>query len=226
MFFSTPRTTTLSLLFFLLASPVREAGASECPSGVAIVDGQESIDLVCEAANEAVRLLATCGIVQRSPFRARIVVDLPEECPPSALGFFDASTDQVIVASYEECLEMTDSEDRFGIPMSRPLYRSLLVHEFAHALVNQNADIERTAHEYIAYVTQFASMESDLRNRIMTKYPHHNPIEDRELNSSYFYLSPPDFAVKAYSHFNMPGKGCGFVQDLVQGHRKLPPGTP
>lgn len=110
--------------------------------------------------------------------------------------------------------------------MSRPLYRSLLVHEFAHALVDQNAAIGRADHEYIAYVTQFASMESGLRDRITAKYPHPAPIDDRELNTSYFYLSPPDFAVKAFSHFNMPDKGCEFMQELIQGSRILPPGTP
>lgn len=225
MCLSTSRIAITSLLFLLIAVPIRQAGASGCPSGVAFVDGEEPVDVVCDAAHEVVRLLDACGIVQYKPFRARIVAELPVECPPNALGFFNASTKEVVVATYDTCVEMTDSDDRFGIAMSRPLYRSLLVHEFVHALVDQHADISRAGHEYIAYVIQFASMDTRLRNRIKMQYPHMAPVAEKELNDNYFYLSPPDFATKAYSHFNMPGNGCGFIQDLIHGNKKLPSGN-
>lgn len=218
------RSASAFLFLVLINIFVSEADAWQCPSGFAFVAGEGDFGLVCEAAEGAVEELGMCGIKQNKPFRAFVVAELPEECPPNALGFYDASTDRVVVATYDTCVEITESDKRFGVPMSKPLYRSLLVHEFVHALVEQNAKVNRPGHEYIAYAIQLKSMESELRAQIKRNYPHPVPITENELNDNYFYLSPPDFAVKAYNHFATPGNGCGFIRDLIQGRRRLPSG--
>src|SRR5690606_11844739 len=53
----------------------------------------------------------------------------------------------------------------FGVPTDRDLYRSLAAHEAAHALASANFTVRPPsiqAHEYIAYVTMFSTMEPAL----------------------------------------------------------------
>jgi hypothetical protein len=113
------------------------------------------------------------------------------------------------------------------MPITLPLYRSLIVHELAHAVIAQVGDeavLGRVEHEYLAYATQFAVMESSLRSLILAGHPVTQPVRQAELSEVYFGLSPARFAVKAYLHFIAPGNGCGFAHQLIEGTRKLPSG--
>lgn len=201
-----------------------------CPADAASVTAEQRdhVRPVCHAARRARRMLADCGIRQREPVRVFVVNHLVPEFPEHDLGFFDSHTDRVVVPTYEKSIDVTEKMDRFGVPMTRRLYRSLLIHEVTHAIVNQNVGTTRlnvAGYEYISYTIQFLSMGHELRGKILEKYPHDSPVKVKELSESYFYLSPPDFAVKSYIHFDMPANACSFVRDLLRGNRSLPSGV-
>ena len=61
----------------------------------------------------------------------------------------------------------------WGEPAGRALYRSAAAHEVAHAVVACHADpaLPVPAHEYVAYVVMFATMEPALRVRLLARYP-------------------------------------------------------
>lgn len=179
-------TIPIYAFFFVVAASIGET-TIDCPSGLASVtaEGEEHRTTVCDAARQASQLLAECGVLQRKPLRVSVVTELPEECPKHALSFYNTRTDTIIVPTLEKCVDLTKDADRFGIPMSRRLYSSILVHESTHAIVAQNVPLKNlnfTGQEYVAYVFQLLSMNPALRAQILRQFPHSPKITIRQLN--------------------------------------------
>lgn len=190
-----------ALVLLVCTVPV-SAEVRHCPAGLAEVTAtsEASAASVCRAADELAGRLAACGLVPKSSVTVHVVPRLPDECPETALAYFDARTRTVTVPTYEECVRLAGPSGRWGVPMTPALYRSLVVHELTHAVVAQNAGpvmIGRAAHEYLAYAFQFDLMEPGVRSRILALYPHAGPVQLAELSETYFGLSPERFAVKA-----------------------------
>jgi len=182
---------------------------------------------VCEAAQDALKALAECGIKPRKPLQVRIVDRFPDHRYDNFLSFFDALGDKAVVADFDTTKARTSDAGWFDLPMSRALYRSLLVHELVHAVAHQaagNVEIGRAGHEYLAYAIQLDTMEPSLRERILGRFPRRKTVTVRQLNESYLDFSSQRFAVKAYRHFTDAGNGCAFIRELVSGFRKLPSG--
>lgn len=144
------------------------------------------------------------------------------------LAYFDARAIEVVVPSFETARSMTRGEGFLGQPMSRGLYRGLVAHEVAHAVIEpalrDHERINPAPHEYVAYATLFATLPPDLRNQILHVFPHRSPVMIDELSALYLALSPADFAVKAHLHFEMPEHGCRFIEGLLSGVVRLPTG--
>lgn len=216
-----------AFLVVLVAAPVHSA---PCPSGLIEVEAGDdrTVGLVCGAGEAVLLALATCGIDLQQRFQVAIVRRLPRGHSLHYLGYFDRGAGRVVVLEYPRCVEKTAAfGGLFDLPMTPALYRSLLIHEITHAVIEQNKSASRlrkAAHEYAAYAIQLSTMDGELRRRILASYPHAAPIADRELSGLYHDLSPADFAVKAYLHFTMPDNGCDYLRDLLRGERTLPTG--
>lgn len=224
----TGKATGFALLLTLL-SPAGGTDAHRCATGPAVVsaDAEGAPDVVCRAAREAATRLAACGLVARRPVSVRVVRDLGDECPPHALGYYDARTQEVIVPTYNVCVRLAGPDGRFGVALSPEMYRSLIVHELTHAITHQLVHprkLERTAYEYVAYAIQFTAMDPEVSAQILRQQGIDGPVGVRDLSDTYFSLSPARFAVKAYLHFRDPANGCGFLHDVIAGRVKLPVG--
>jgi hypothetical protein len=199
--------------------PDDENHALDCPdSAVRVLAPTRAQALIaCEAAAQASRFLASHGLDVSRPFTLRIASGLPPGSDSGAVGCYDRNRQQAWVLIDTEC---RDTQAFFGLPMTPSLYRSLIVHEVAHGFAQANFRADPpgiVAHEYIAYVTQLASLPIELRQRILDKHPA-STIESVGFLNSYVYLMDPGaFAAIAWRHHNSPEGGTAFMNAVLQG---------
>src|SRR5512139_2078818 len=138
---------------------------TRCAGGVVLVRSADGADasLVCGASRDAVAFLESQGLTAPAEVSIEVARKLPEIADPSAAGCYLKRENRVIVLGYAE---FKNFGTWFGLPIDRDLYRSLVVHEVAHAVGACNFRAESPpieATEYLAYVTMFATMSPSLR---------------------------------------------------------------
>jgi hypothetical protein len=102
--------------------------------------------------------------------------------------------------------------------MEPALYRSLVAHEVAHAVAAANFEITNPAiqaHEYIAYVTMFATMAPTLRERLLARYPGGGYEDDGQMSSTILLFDPMRFGAQAYRHYLE--SGSAYLHAVVAG---------
>lgn len=189
-----------------------------------VADQRGSAATVCRVAERVSSVLRVCGLDVLDPIPVYVVSDLPAECPPHALGYFDARDATVTIPTYTACVALAGPDGRLGVPITSPLYESLIAHELVHATVSQHqrrTALNRAGHEYLAYATQFVTMAPALRARILARFPQADPVRLDELSEVYLDLAPDRFAVKSYLHFVASKDRCGLIEDLLEGRRAL-----
>lgn len=211
-----------------LASPVEAGESTLCPSGRVRVTatGPSAVRTACEAAAGARRVLGACGIQAGEVLQIKVVDGLPEQPGLTAIGLFDPARVVAVVPTFAAAFRETAGDGWFDHPMTMPLYRSLIAHETAHAIVDQTggAPISPMAQEYVAYAVQFGTMSPELREAILDRSQHTAPIGRMELSGMYMALAPSDFGIKAHLHFSMAEHGCAFLRGVAEGVERLPTG--
>ena len=171
----------------------------------------------CQGAGKAIAFLASQGFDVTHDIRIEVVPELTDHASASAAGCFVEPKEKVLILSYSEFEKF---RDWFRIPIDRPLYRSLVAHEVAHAVAACNFKIPRPsiqAKEYIAYVAQISTMDAAQRERVLLQYPGEGFEADRQMNTTIYLFDPMRFAVKAYRHFLKPGNGRDYLAKILVG---------
>jgi hypothetical protein len=187
-------------------------------SGVYVsAKNETSVSVACQAVEDALGFLAPLGLTIPN----RLVVELVEQLPPDlradAVGCYVIATRRLMVL--EESLFLA-RRTWFGIPTSRALFRSVIAHEAAHALVGCALDgrkLVNAGHEYIAYVTMFASMEAPTRAAAMTAMPGKGLQFNAEINDMRYALDPMTFGLEAYRHWLKQPDGMAFLKSVFEG---------
>jgi len=212
----------LAFLAIAFAHPVA-AAERRCAGTNATVNADSAYDayLACAGAADAVAFLSQQGFTVDTVMQIDILDSVflhPEENPSfRILGQFDAKQNRIMVTSIEGQREMAKEKPIFGVPYDVALFRSVVAHEVAHAIAEDNFHVEeptRLAHEYIAYVVQLATMPPRLSQRVFETFPTQAFASEMEINPMIHGLNPDLFAVKAYRHFRSPGVGVTFLQTL------------
>lgn len=100
------------------------------------------------------------------------------------------------------------------------MYRSLVIHEVAHAVASCNfsiADPTVHAQEYIAYVAMFATMDAVFRTRILAANPVPGFENESEINELTYAMDPTRFGVQAYRHYLEEAHGDAFLRKTLNG---------
>jgi hypothetical protein len=108
--------------------------------------------------------------------------------------------------------------------MDPDLYKSLVVHEIAHAYVDRTFRFDVPSvlvHEYIAYTVQLATMPEPLRERVLASIPLPAFQGASEITLTYYALDPNAFGVKCYLHYRDPRNGDAFLERLLSGQVRL-----
>jgi hypothetical protein len=186
-------------------APDRDATARHrCPGATGVVVGPASADhaaLVCEGVARALHVLARAGLVAPSETRIEIVRQLPGALAGRAVGCYLRDTRNILLLDYEAFEAIGEW---FRTPVDRELYRSAAAHEMAHAMVGCNTSSDRlptAAHEYVAYVVLFATMDPELRERVLAKFPGRGFTSTLQISEVGHLADPNQFGVDAWRHY-------------------------
>lgn len=199
-----------------------------CPTLPVDVSAVSSEDrsLVCDAAEKARAFFQSHGIEIKRQIRIRLH---PGEIENHAnhIGLYDSKKDHIDLVTLQHARFHCKEKSPFDVQMNKALYTSFVIHEVAHAIADQNFNSSPSsliAPEYLAYVTQFSTMDEKLQQEILQRYqvPPFAGIED--MSVIYYELDPNAFALKAFRHFQHLTDKTYFVQGLLSGAIK--PVTP
>lgn len=177
----------------------------------------ESGLVVCQGIEDAIGFLAPLGL--QGP--DHLVVELVEQLPPAlradAVGCYIIATRRLMVLVESSFMAR---RTWFGIPTSRALFRSVVAHEVAHAVAGHALDgkkLVNAGHEYIAYVTMFATMDTATRSAAMKAMPGQGLTFDTEINDMRYAMDPMMFGLEAYRHWTRQADGFAFLKQVLDG---------
>lgn len=191
-----------------------------CSDAVLITaDGQYGLaGAACEAALAASDFLSDAGLDTSTPVTIRLVDTLPGRIDPNAVACYIHSERCVYLSAPRNSLvPKGPTADR--IP--KLPYRSWVTHEMAHAIAADNFRLSKTtiqAHEYIAYVTMFATMPQTLRDQILGAFPGDGFDNEEQITATLFLLAPNWFGAEAYRHYrSLRQDGPAFLARILSG---------
>lgn len=179
-------------------------------------DPQDSL-LACEGARDAIVFLQSYDLVVPDNIVIELLRELPAEVSSSTAGCYLESERLVLILVYSEFRKF---KTWFGIPIDRSLYRSLVSHEVAHLLADFNFTISKPsiqAKEYIAYITQFSTMEPPLRERVLSDFPGKAFEGDWQMSTTIYMFDCMGFGVRAYRHFLKLADGDEYLHAILSG---------
>lgn len=143
---------------------------------------------------------------------------LPPEASPSAAGCYLHAENRAVVLAYSA---FTKYGTWFDVAIDRSLYRSLVAHEVAHSIAAANFSMPSAAiqaHEYLAYVTMFATMAPAQRERVLAQYPLAGFEDDEKMSAMIYLFDPMRFGVRAYRHFLERTNGREYLHSVLAGN--------
>lgn len=223
----TPRTSPSTRIVLLIAGLAALPAAAEevaCPGTVASVDAADPalVGSVCSAVRRASEFLERCGLAVTAPVEIR-VSDEPEGLAAGCLGLYECEAQQIRLRPPEAMQELRASFTFEGMD-ALVLFESIVAHEWAHAAFEHSACGSALCvdnHEYVANVTQVWSLPDEVRLRFLAEHPSDGPVDPDLLNGFIAAFAPDRFAALAWQHFNEPGNGCAFIEDLTAGRQTL-----
>jgi hypothetical protein len=189
----------------------------EVPNVVVHSPNRPDALVACEGARDATAFLASQGLDVRGKVSIDVVQVLPPEASPSAAGYYLHAQNRVVVLAYSAFRKFGTW---FDVAIDPSLYRSLVAHEVAHAIAASNFGMLTPAiqaHEYIAYVTMFATMAPAQRERVLAQYPGDAFEDDTKMSATIYLFDPMRFGVRAYRHFLHRTDGREYLHAVLAG---------
>ena len=180
-----------------------------------VADHQDSVPLVCQGAARAVAFLRAQNIPIPQKIVVRVVEQLANE---AAAGHLQVSSDTAVVLNYPAFLEFGEW---LRVPIDAEIYRVLVAHEVAHVIAAHNFQIPKPtvqAHEYIAYVTTFSTLDAARREEVLEQFAGDGFETEQQMNTTIYLCDPFRFGAEAYRHFLKKGKEAGFLGLILSGH--------
>lgn len=218
-----------------LVGPIEASGAVpqrvswHCADGLVSVraPSKDAAGMVCQQAEFAREFLGSCGITSAAPLSVVVSSSAAQTLGRDKAGSYDPSKARASLMSLATYARKF--RPRFGSTpvMARELHASVAVHEIAHGIFHDRSrdlDLPATAHEYVAYVAQLASLPAAIRAGLLAEHGGTH-VSDNLFIFSFFLLTadPERFAINAWRHFNHAGNGCAFLHKVVSGQVHFPP---
>ena len=106
------------------------------------------------------------------------------------------------------------------MPVDHELYRAVAAHEMAHAVVGCHASppsLPVAAHEYVAYVALFATMEPRLRARLLARFSGTGFSSTLEINDMNHFANPNQFGVDAWRDYLRRQDRDAWLREVIAG---------
>jgi hypothetical protein len=158
--------------------------------------------------------LSAQGLDVSHTINIRVVKQLANK---TAAGHLEFSSNSALLLTYSEFL-------KFGkwlrVPIDFEIYRVLAAHEVAHVIAAHNFQIPKPtvqAHEYIAYVTTFATLDAARREKVLEKFSGDGFETEQQMNTTIYLCDPFWFGAEAYRHFSKQGKDANYFRSILSG---------
>lgn len=210
---------SIAALLLCAATSVQSLEVSCSDSVLVTVDRRcDWVQVICEAAADARDFLRDAGFDTSAFVRIKVVERLPHGIDPHAVACY---------VHPQRCVYLLPpsrgaASAHPGVaPMPRIPYRSWVSHEVAHAIAAANFHLSEPtiqAHEYIAYVTMFATMPPAERDRLLGAFPGDGFDSQGQITTTLFLLAPHWFGAEAYRHYRaLEAGGPAFLRKVLSG---------
>jgi hypothetical protein len=202
-----------------LAQSTTASEANTCPGGVATVSGANSVDFsdVCAGVTSALKFLSIHQVIPTEPVAIEVTQNLPREAGPTAVGCYIEARRRVYMVPYSK---FRKAKTWFGVPINRELFRAVASHEAAHAVGACHFKIPNPtiqAKEYLAYVTMFSVMPTQLRQQALRKVKTEGFSTLDRFTPLLYSFDPMRFGAEAYRHFAAATDQTAIIQGLLVG---------
>jgi hypothetical protein len=211
----------LVVLFLFRDAPDAFAVQGACNGAVAVVAAAtaEEYESVCAAVRSCTPFLKSLGLVLPDGLTLTLDDTQQGKSLDHAFGYYDPRSNSIHLLNYRAALEASRAAHSFGVPLDPAIWRSYIIHELAHAAAEgkfRRGVHRHTASEYIASVSQLATLAPDERARILENYGELGGFDGEEdITLNYYLLDPARFAVNSFLHYLKPGNGDAFVRQLL-----------
>lgn len=183
------------------------------------VQAEERLDaeVACEGATRALEFLARAGLDAPPNAKIDIMAELPGELSGRAVGCYVRETKRVLLLSFGA---FQSGGGWFRMPPSWELYRAAASHEVAHAVVGCHSEPRRlavAAHEYVAYVVFFATMDPQLRSALLTKFPGVGFQTTGQISDINHIVNPNQFGVDSWRHYLRVSNRAQWLRRIIAG---------
>lgn len=216
------RSSVASLLWVVCLQFSHAALGQPVPCGtqpVAVSSAEPPLqEIICAAATQALEYLQRYDLHPRQTVHIGVVEYPLISSGHPIYGRYDRRSDRIHVMSLQSILNANETPLLYDEPLDLELYRSVIAHEVAHAVVQHNsrtADLAATVQEYLAHATQLAVLPEARRARIIAAAGV-GPWEPGDVISDiYMAMAITRFAVKCYLHLSAHQEPVGFVHTLL-----------
>jgi hypothetical protein len=171
--------------------------------------------LICRGAEDAIRFLNSQGLGASNGISIEVVEKMPRHVSTSAIGVNLTAERKILILAYPKFKKQRKWLD---VAIDGSLYRSVVSHEVAHAIAADHFTIASPsiqAQEYIAYVTQFSTMQAAQRAKILANNPDHGANGVPQMSATIYLFDPERFGVRAYRHFLGLSNGRAFLHAML-----------
>jgi hypothetical protein len=190
-----------------------------CPASPAVVSGASATEaaIVCDGARAATEFLLQAGVTLPVELPIDVVPTLPEAVPRDAAGCYATARGRVLL------LPLQTFEQRgtwLGVTADRALYRSVAAHEVAHAIAGCQKGprpMTKLAHEVLANVTMYATMQPALREQLLAAHPGTGYDHERQIGILDYVFDPARFGADVYRHWAAQRDRTAFLRRVLDG---------
>jgi hypothetical protein len=191
----------------------------DCPDSPATIETErpQEVAIACQGVGDAYGFLVPVGAKAPERVLVELVSALPEGLRGDAVGCYATQSHRILVLNYEN---FAGRGRWFGVPIDLALYRSVVAHEVAHAIVGCHLGerkLASAAHEYVAYVTMFATMPAALRTKALANMPGEGFDLATQINSMVYGFDPMAFGADSYRHWIRQRDGAEFLRRVMAG---------
>lgn len=177
----------------------------------------DTIVTACEGARDALDFLHWLPREADDGLLIELVDAMPKGLRPDAVGCYAIKSRRLMVLEQHLFLRRGTW---FGVPVSPRLWRAVVAHEVAHALLGchlQGRALAGAAHEYLAYVTMFATLDEATRRAALAALPGEGFEHYAEINDFRYAFDPMMFGVESYRHWLRQPDRMGFLRSVIRG---------
>lgn len=171
----------------------------------------------CDGALRALAFMAKAGLEGPESLTIEIVRQLPGELGGRAVGCYFRGTRRILLLGHD-AFQATGTW--FRVPTTWELYRAAASHEVAHAIVGCHTEpriVPVAAHEYVAYVVMFATMDPALRSAILEQFPGPGFGTSFQINDLNHVVDPNRFGTDAWKHYLRTGEHKRSLRQVIAG---------